>query len=238
MDIEEIGASYLRKVISYSSYLKASILTKDRIPSWDGEIFAYKSPECKKEDLYGKAPIQVKTKQVKKFSSNFRTFSIDVKDLKNYFNDGGCIFFVIETKDRKEIIFVRDLLPSDIKELLTIAKESSQKSISVSLKRLDITSSIELENLCKSFILNRSIQFSTKDCPPLRHEDAIKKIFIYLQRVFKLKTTYLLMKSLYMGEEFQKRLNDSFQELKSIHWNIRLMKKLQLIINLFMKTMG
>ncbi len=174
MDIEEIGASYLRKVISYSSYLKVSILTKDKTPSWDGEIFAYKYPECKKEDLYGKAPIQVKTKRVKEFNNFSRTFSISVKDLRNYFNDGGCIFFVIETKNREEIIFVRDLLPSDIKELLAKADKSSQKSISVSLKRLDTTSSIELENLCKNFILNRSIQFSTKDCPLLRHEDAIE----------------------------------------------------------------
>ncbi|WP_419867686.1 hypothetical protein [Clostridium perfringens] len=109
----------------------------DKSPSWDGNILFYKEVgkrDFNKSDLIGKIPVQIKGKEVKKFSSKFTKKSFDRVDLENYYNDQGVIIFLVELIDDEEEgykhkIFYKMLLPLDLRELLDDMKNQKNKTI-------------------------------------------------------------------------------------------------------------
>lgn len=92
--IEESATTALKSALLKCPILDAYIDSNDKTPSWDGTVFVYKSEDQKKENIKGRVPIQVKGTE-KIFVSDVATFSCSTVDLRNYYHDGGCIFFLV-----------------------------------------------------------------------------------------------------------------------------------------------
>jgi hypothetical protein len=158
---ELIAVGRIKDAILESDILEPYIDDNDKTPSWDGNIFVYKSPEINKKNLKGKVPLQVKGTKVEKFSDETMRFSFDIADLRNYLNDGGALFFAVEIIDSKSTkIFYKSLLPMDIKQLLSESKVN-QKTILSTLNFLDNSNIKHLENICFNFLYHREFQYST-----------------------------------------------------------------------------
>ena len=140
MDIEQRATSAVINAISRSDYLKADIHSGDKKLSWDGEIEVYKKPSNNhsKRDFYARVPVQVKGKSCKKANNNDKiTYQVYTSDLRNYLQDGGVIYFVINVfnncEKQKTVIFYAPLLPFDLKILLK--NNAKKQKISISLLR-------------------------------------------------------------------------------------------------------
>ena len=150
--IEEIAVAAIRKEIHRNDYLSDEIPTNDKTPSWDGEIWIFKTKEQRKSDLYGKVPVQVKGKKVDEFSKETTKFVLNKADLNNYYTHGGVLYLVVEIIDSDTTqIFYESLLPVDIKKILEEMKQ--QQTITKLFKRLPaINRAFEFIN--KNFIFN------------------------------------------------------------------------------------
>ena len=126
MDIEKLATSEVIASISETDYLSASINSDDKEPSWDGHIYVYNNKNKKKNDVV-RVPVQVKGKLCTNISKSKITHPVEMSDLKNYYNDGGVIFFVVliqkDTFAKK--IFYADLLPVKLKPLLSDKKKQT-----------------------------------------------------------------------------------------------------------------
>lgn len=130
--IEESATTALKAALLRCPILESYIDSNDKTPSWDGTVFVYKSEITKKDNLAGRVPIQVKgTKQV--IVSNTASFSCSVADLKNYYKDGGGIFFLVSVDFRtnKSRIYYKTLLVVDLDRIIKASKK--QKSVSIQL---------------------------------------------------------------------------------------------------------
>lgn len=163
MNIEGLAVSALGADLARSDYLQKNINENDKIPSWDGEIyFKYYEPLDKRftKDGLAKISVQVKGHVVDNFvDNNVVHYSIDIVDLKNYFYDGGAMFFVVyldaTEKIAKQIYYV-SLLPKKILDILDRAGD--QKSISVALRKLP-KELRAMENTFRSFIREKVKQY-------------------------------------------------------------------------------
>lgn len=129
--IEAISTEEVEKIVRRSGKgrLVAEIAKKDKEPSWDGNIKIYKDSSSKsKDNIYGTILIQVKGKEVKKFSNKFISYPIDVSDLENYLAD-GIIYFVVEiipvTEECK--IFYKAMNCKKIQSILDEINDKSKK---------------------------------------------------------------------------------------------------------------
>lgn len=223
MSIEKIGINSLSKYISYSQYLEPYFDENDKTPSWDGQIYVYKKPGLKKRDFLGYIPAQVKTRTVQKFSKLTRIFDLKTEDLNNYYLIGGTILFIVEINEGTEKYFYRELLPSDINEIRNKFRKPEQKQVRIKLNYLDTSSVIVLESICKNFIINRTVQYSTKDCPPLKFEDAIEtKIHFFTDGILTEKYLFTNEIPLY-GRQIPQEAERFITNIKieSIHFSIQ-----------------
>lgn len=118
----EVLNSMLR--IATKGKVQSYISDNDKEPMWDGYIYVYKeSGSEKNSDFLFRIPVQVKSKEVNKFSNQFISFPISKTCLKGYLNDGGIIYFVVEIKiddngNYETKIFYKLLIPSVLKDIL------------------------------------------------------------------------------------------------------------------------
>lgn len=106
----------------------------DKTPSWDGSIYVYDSDDLKKENLKGRIPVQIKGHLCCDFSKESITYDVDLIDLKNYFYDGGVLFFVVYIDDNdKKQIYYEDLIPVKLSRILEQAK--NQKTVRIDFKK-------------------------------------------------------------------------------------------------------
>lgn len=102
-----------------------------------GDILFYEECDNKdfnKDDLIRKLRVQVKGREVTKFSLKFTQKSFERADLENYYNDQGVIIFLVELIDDEEEgykhkIFYKMLLPLDLRDLLDDMKDQKNKTI-------------------------------------------------------------------------------------------------------------
>ena len=131
--IEELATTALTSALLKCPILETYIGSNDKTPSWDGTVFVYNSSNQKKENIKGRVPIQVKGTE-KVLVSDVATFSCSTVDLRNYYHDGGCVFFLISvvpaTGEHK--IFYASLLVVDLDKILKRAQK--QKTYSIGLK--------------------------------------------------------------------------------------------------------
>lgn len=94
--VERIAVNRLENALLSTGLVVPTIPTGDKAPSWDGEISLYPSQiSFPKSELVGRIPVQVKGTYVKEFQKK-AVYQVDVADLRNFFRDGGAIFFVVQ----------------------------------------------------------------------------------------------------------------------------------------------
>lgn len=151
--IEESATTALKLALLKCPILETYIDSNDKTPSWDGTVFVYKSDNPKKENLRGRVPIQVKGTE-NEFVSDIATFSCSTVDLKNYYQDGGCVFFLVSVNPStgKHKIFYASLLVVDLNNILKNAK--GKKTYSIHLKLFPENDSKEMAHIFLSFVSN------------------------------------------------------------------------------------
>lgn len=156
--IEMISVSALNMSLCNFKEINPNINWNDKEPSWDGNIYLYQDNNHKKSLLKGKIPVQVKGTEVKKFERKFVSFQMELSDIKNYYNDGGVLFVVIQIISNTEYrIFYRFLLPVDLKNLINEIAENGTNSKAVHINNiLNEKSKFNIE--CDQFLLHRNRQ--------------------------------------------------------------------------------
>ena len=161
--IEALAVGPVRDAISRCQYAKEDIKTNDKIPSWDGDIYIYSKEGKKKEDLLGIIHSQVKGREVNTMSECEIKYQVEVSDLKNYRNNGGTLFFVVEIdpNDNRRI-FYSTLLPIKLQILLDDIKEG-QKSKSITLIPFPADNKNEVATILTNFYIDSHKQTSFTD---------------------------------------------------------------------------
>ena len=157
--IEETATTALKAALLHCPVLEPFISDNDKTPSWDGTVFVYKNSSQKKEDILGRAPVQIKGTE-KRIASKTASYSCKVTDLRNYYNDGGCIFFLISvnTKTGRSNIYYSSLHVFDLKKILNNA--GRHKTTTIILKRFPKRDINETASVFLSFVENSRKQTS------------------------------------------------------------------------------
>ncbi|MFC5986440.1 DUF4365 domain-containing protein [Marinicrinis lubricantis] len=153
--IERIAVDAVRKEANKpGSFLKPEIAESDKGISFDGNITVYSDDSEKKESFSGFVPVQVKGTQVRTFHSNNISFSLELKDYRNYLKTDGVILFVVEVMDNGETkIFYKSLLSMELSIL--ISQYGKQSTKSVKLRPLEETT---LYEVCRKFLNEKTYQ--------------------------------------------------------------------------------
>lgn len=131
--IELSSITKLKDALARTCRVLPNIPENNTIPSWDGELYVYRSDDFSKDNLWGRVPIQVKGTCVDRYTSSF---PVSTKDLRNYQNDGGVIFYVVKLKNFDNYrIYFSALLPFDLSRLLKSA--NGRSTISIQMDALD-----------------------------------------------------------------------------------------------------
>ena len=94
--VERIAVNRLESALLSTGLVVPTIPTGDKAPSWDGEISLYSSQTSfPKRKLVGRIPVQVKGTHVRMLQKK-AVYQVEVADLRNFFRDGGAIFFVVQ----------------------------------------------------------------------------------------------------------------------------------------------
>lgn len=131
-DIESLAVMAVKTSLIDTEYLQQDISENDKTPSWDGSVFIYNENKGDKSKILGKVPVQVKGKGEKNHTKNEVSYSMDVSDLRNYLNDGGCLLFVVyidPNNKTKHKIYFNTLTPVKLKKILKNIKKQKTKSI-------------------------------------------------------------------------------------------------------------
>ncbi len=161
--IESLAVGPVRDTISRCLYAKEDIKTNDKSPSWDGDIYIYSKEGKRKEDLLGIIHSQVKGKEVDTLSTGEITYQAEVSDLKNYLNNGGTLFFVVEIdpEDNRKI-FYSTLLPIKLQILFDEIKEG-QGTKSITLSPFPSDDKNEVATILTNFYIDSHKQTSFTD---------------------------------------------------------------------------
>lgn len=161
--IEKIAVSHLNLAIAQCEFLRAEISDNDKTPSFDGYIELYSKAGNKKSDWIGRCDVQVKGKTVKnkKFKGNI-TYPAEVDDLKNYFKNGGVVYFVVSINKKNTTqhqIYYCSLLPFDLKQIITQLKPN-QETKSIKLEKFP-TNSDQIKQIFMDFLFHKRQQFNS-----------------------------------------------------------------------------
>lgn len=161
--IESLAVGPVRDAIARCLYAKEDIKTNDKSPSWDGDIYIYSKEGKRKEDLLGIIHSQVKGKEVVTLSTSEIAYQAEVSDLKNYLNNGGTLFFVVEidSNDNRKI-FYSTLLPIKLQILFDEIKEG-QETKSIILTPFPSEDKNEVATILTNFYIDSHKQTSFAD---------------------------------------------------------------------------
>ena len=166
--IEETAVNALKAALLRCPILESFIDSNDKTPSWDGTVFVYKNAAQKKADLIGRAPIQIKGTE-NAIVSDIASFSCQIADLRNYYKDGGCVFFLISvnTSTSDANIYYSSLQVFDLKKILD--KSGQQKTTTIKLNQFPQKDAKEIASIFMSFVENsrKQTSFIDKEIPSL-----------------------------------------------------------------------
>lgn len=76
----------------------------------DGSITLYNDESRKKDNIYGRADIQIKGHEVKKdeLSKESIQETVSVADLKNYIKEGGVLYFIVNLTEFGNSVYCID----------------------------------------------------------------------------------------------------------------------------------
>lgn len=159
--IETLGVSYLATFINRNKLLHTYFDINDKTPAWDGEIHVLKNASEKKNEIFGKVPVQIKSTRQKK--NSMKSFSVDIRDLELYSKNGGVVLFVVWLDDNGNLrdIYYKSLPPFSLKKLIKKSKLKSKpvnnKRLSVQIHKLDEQ---KLYPMLVDFVTNSRKQYS------------------------------------------------------------------------------
>lgn len=166
--IEEAATTALKSALLRCPILESYIDTNDKTPSWDGTVFIYKDQALKKINLLGRAPIQVKGTE-KWIVSDTASYPCQISDLKNYYRDGGCVFFLVsvDLSEESANVYYSSLQVFDLKKILDDAQQ--QQSVTIRLKKFPQDDANEMASIFMSFVENsrKQTSFIDKEIPSL-----------------------------------------------------------------------
>lgn len=170
MNIETLATSKITESISLTDNLVPYLTEGDKGPSWDGYILIYRDKKKTKDGL-GRVQVQIKGRVCGKCKDTM-TYSVSTKDLNNYLDNGGVIFFVVYMSsqgDQTEIYYC-ELLPVKIRMLLK--DKGNQKNRTIYLHPFP-KESHKKENLFFSFFDNsvKQASFARAKLPSLEEID-------------------------------------------------------------------
>mgnify|MGYP003980076639 CR=1 FL=1 len=157
-NIEKKGVGWLETRVADSKLLDPYFRENDKTPSWDGTIIVYDG-SMKKENIKGKIDVQIKTTEVDKFHSNKTSYQVNIVDYENYYKIRGTILFVVEICGTDRKIFIKSLLPSEIKHILDELKNNGKSSKMLHLDELDMSTTKQLESICEHFLVHQKLQY-------------------------------------------------------------------------------
>lgn len=141
---EERAIGVLYNIINDHPTMESKINKGEKGMSWDGSITIYK-PGCTKrtKETYDyDIPVQIKgrTDRVTSYlDKKTITYPVDIRDLKLYYEQTGCLYFIIffdETAKRGEV-FYASLYPSKLKSFLEKQDNKRKKQISIRFTHLN-----------------------------------------------------------------------------------------------------
>lgn len=159
--IETLGVSYLATFINRNKLLHTYFDINDKTPAWDGEIHVLKNASEKKNEIFGKVPVQIKSTRQKK--NSMKSFSVDIRDLELYSKNGGVVLFVVWLDDNGNLrdIYYKSLPPFSLKKLIKKSKLKTKpvnnKRLSVQIHKLDEQ---KLYPMLVDFVTNSRKQYS------------------------------------------------------------------------------
>lgn len=133
-DIESLAVIAVKSSLINTEHLQPEISENDKTPSRDGYVFIYGEKKGNKSDMLGKVPVQVKGIKEENHTKNEISYSMNVSDLKNYQNDGGCLLFVVHIDPNniiKQKIYYNTLTPVKLDGIL---KNTTKNQIKKSIK--------------------------------------------------------------------------------------------------------
>jgi len=134
--VECLAVAHLEMELFKSMYLVPNISRNDKTPSWDGDVFLYKHKgQHKKSEMIGRIPIQVKGITVREFTESY-SHAFSFADLQNYYNDKGCLYFVIQIHEatHKFRVYYKELPLLELKKILDVHPDyNSEGTISIPL---------------------------------------------------------------------------------------------------------
>lgn len=157
--IEESATTALKAALLRCRYIDSYIDSNDKTPSWDGSIFVYKNDKQKKSGLLGRVPIQIKGTG-NRIISEQASYACNVVDLNNYYNDGGCVFFLVSVDPTSGWykIFFANLLTFDLASILKSA--GNKGSYTIMLNAFPENDENEMANIFMTFVQNKQKQMS------------------------------------------------------------------------------
>ncbi|WP_117286470.1 DUF4365 domain-containing protein [Streptococcus intermedius] len=185
--IETLGVSYLATFINRNKLLQTYFDINDKTPAWDGEIHVLKNASEKKNEIFGKVPVQIKSTRQKK--NSMKSFSVDIRDLELYSKNGGVVLFVVWLDDNGNLrdIYYKSLPPFSLKKLIKKSKLKTKpvnnKRLSVQIHKLDEQ---KLYPMLVDFVTNSRKQYSFINIDGISVEnipnDKDIKLYFYGQR--------------------------------------------------------
>lgn len=106
----------------------AQVRLNDKTISWDGELILFNSKESfcngKKDGLEKRIPIQLKgyTDKISDITPT-TSFDIDMKDLKNYETNNGCLFLLVTIKSNNLVTYYNILSRKKLQSLISLQKQ-------------------------------------------------------------------------------------------------------------------
>ena len=179
--IEKIAVSHLNLAITQCEFLRAEISENDKTPSFDGYIELYSEAENKKSNWIGRCDVQVKGKTIANntFKDNIN-YPVEVEDLKNYFKNGGVLYFVVGI-NKKNIsqhqIYCCSLLPFDLKQIIT-QLEPNQKTKNIKLEKFP-TNPGQIKQIFTDFLFHKRLQFNSTDIADYKSSDKSDTVVTY-----------------------------------------------------------
>ena len=179
--IEKIAVCSLNLAITQCEFLRAEISENDKTPSFDGHIELYGKTGHKKSDWIGRCDIQVKGKTIgnKQFKDSI-TYPAEVDDLRNYFKNGGVIYFVVGINKKnanKHQIYYCSLLPFDLKQIIT-QLEPNQKTKNIELGKFP-TNSDQIKQIFTDFLFHRRHQFNSTNIADYKSSNTSDAVVTY-----------------------------------------------------------
>lgn len=169
--IEGLAVNHIENCLLKCPHLAPQINKSDKEPSWDGSIKIYNTAEQLKKDMLGRISVQVKGHECDTFDEGPITYPVEIADLKNYLNNGGVVYFVVQelpNGDRKA--FYETLLPIKIQQYLDKTKKG-QITKNITLYPFPVDEPNKIETILANFYIDAHKQTSFSDSSLMTFEE-------------------------------------------------------------------